>query len=124
MTAWMEHLHMQKPLKGEIFGVPVTLSAISPDGETLEINFVTTDSQGLYKTMWTPPEEGAFTIIANFTGSDSYWGAMAETAIGVISSSESTLLLGLPTGTWVISTTFLVVFVVFAIMAIKRIRKH
>jgi hypothetical protein len=89
MGAWMDYVHMQKPLVGTITGVPVKLSAIAPDGTVIDIGTVTSDSAGLFKKMWSPPSQGAYTIVANFTGSESYWSSAAETAIGVGPASSS-----------------------------------
>jgi hypothetical protein len=64
-------------------GVTVRLSAIDPNGNQVDIGTVTSDSSGLYKVMWTPNTEGAYTIYATFDGSNSYWGSYASTALGV-----------------------------------------
>ena len=83
MTAWMEYQHMQKPKPADAKGVQVTLTAIDPNGNTQNIDTVTSDMQGLYSAIWTPPVEGKYTIVARFDGSESYWSSIAETAIGV-----------------------------------------
>jgi hypothetical protein len=83
MTAWMEHVYKQKPLPMDASGVPVTLDAIAPDGSFVNIGTVTSDMSGMFKKMWTPDDEGEYTIIATFEGTDSYYASYAEAAIGV-----------------------------------------
>ncbi len=123
MTAWMEHLHMQKPLTGDVEGVPVELFAVGPDGRKISIGTVTSDSAGLFMMLWTPPSEGAYKVVANFTGTESYWGSSAETALGVAPGSLSTdwSLLGLPLGAWLIGAVILAVIVVFAALTVRRL---
>jgi hypothetical protein len=83
MTAWMNYLQMQEPLSTTVTGVPVTLTAIDPNGNTQNIDTVTSDASGMFSCLWTPPIEGKYTIIATFNGTESYWSSSAETAIGV-----------------------------------------
>ncbi|MEM2953934.1 MAG: PQQ-binding-like beta-propeller repeat protein [Candidatus Bathyarchaeia archaeon] len=82
MAAWMEYLHMQKPVPAEVKGVPVELYAIYPDGSYKYID--TTVTNGFYGTFshaWTPPEEGTYTIIAVFRGDESYGSSSAATGL-------------------------------------------
>lgn len=83
MTSWMEYLHMQKPRPTDASGVEVSLNTIDPNNNLVHIGNVTSDSNGLFKMMWTPEVPGEYTIIASFVGSESYWSSFAETAIGV-----------------------------------------
>ncbi|MEM2953627.1 MAG: PQQ-binding-like beta-propeller repeat protein [Candidatus Bathyarchaeia archaeon] len=85
MAAWMEYLHMQKPVPAEVKGVPVELYSIYPDGSYKYIDTVTTDplAGGVYGLAWTPPEEGTYTIIAVFRGDESYGSSSAGTIIHV-----------------------------------------
>jgi LPXTG-motif cell wall-anchored protein len=46
--------------------------------------------------MWIPPTQGEYTIIATFSGSDSYGSSYAETAIGVTEAPSPAVL---PTST-------------------------
>ena len=89
MASWMEYLYMQKPKPTNATGVPVHLTAIDPNGNSQNIGAVTSDAMGLYKIMWTPPVPGAYTIVATFAGSDSYYGSSAETAFGVSETSAA-----------------------------------
>jgi len=83
MSSWMEYLHMQQPIPADAKGVDVTLDAIDPNGDFVHIGTVTSDMSGMFSHLWTPENEGKYTIIATFEGSDSYYASYAETAIGV-----------------------------------------
>jgi hypothetical protein len=83
MKPWMEYLYMQQPIPHNATGVPVLLQAIGPDGTLTDIASVTSDAFGNFKYLWTPPTTGAYSILASFLGSDSYYASYAETALGV-----------------------------------------
>jgi outer membrane protein assembly factor BamB len=85
MDAWMAYLNggFPEPATGTIKGVPVTLSALKSDGSSIEIGTVTSDYQGYFSFKWTPPTEDHYRIIANFTGSESYWGSYGATDLAV-----------------------------------------
>ena len=88
MTAWMEYLHMQKPMPSEVKGVPVTLMAIKDDGEVIDLGVVTTNGfYGTFALAWTPEKEGTYTIVASFEGDESYGSSSAATFLHVISVS-------------------------------------
>jgi hypothetical protein len=89
MTTQMEYLHMQLPIDGiwhnkMITGVPVTLTAISSDGNYIDIGTTTTNGYyGTFALAWTPPDEGTYEIIASFESDESYGSSAAATAIAV-----------------------------------------
>jgi len=83
MSEWMEYLYQQQSCPEYVEGVEVTLDAIDPNGNFISIGRVKSDGYGMFKKMWTPENEGEYTIIATFEGSKSYWASYAETAIGV-----------------------------------------
>lgn len=89
MSAWMEYMYMQKPKPTNATGVTVKLTATDSKGSTADIGTVTSDIDGLFKIMWTPPAEGAYKITANFEGSDSYFASHGVTALGVGPASEA-----------------------------------
>ncbi len=84
--SWMEYLYMQKPCPSDAIGVPVKLTAIDPNGNWQDIGTVTSDPDGTFRVMWTPPVEGTYKIFATFEGSNSYWGSSASTGIGIESA--------------------------------------
>ena len=83
MSHWMEYVYMQQSRPTNATGVEVTLDTIDPNGNYVHIGTVTSDASGAYSYMFTPEVSGKYTIIASFTGSESYWGSYAETAVGV-----------------------------------------
>jgi outer membrane protein assembly factor BamB len=83
MSEWMEYLYMQKPCPEQTIGVQVKLTAVDPNGNSVDVGTVTSDGYGVFKKMWTPEIEGEYTIVATFDGSESYWTSYAETALGV-----------------------------------------
>jgi hypothetical protein len=87
-ATYMEYLHIQQPLDGifhniTITGVPVLLLAVDSDGTVTNIGTTTSDVSGCFKTAWTPPKEGVYTVTATFAGSESYGSSWAETAVAV-----------------------------------------
>jgi outer membrane protein assembly factor BamB len=83
MTEWMEYLYMQQQMPMDATGVKVTLDAVDPNGNFINIGTATSDMSGFYSYKWTPEHEGKYTIIATFEGSKAYYSSYAETAIGV-----------------------------------------
>jgi hypothetical protein len=100
-TPWMEYLHMQQPKPTNATGVKVHLTALDANGNTEEIGTVTSDVEGNFRILWTPPIEGAYTVYATFAGSESYYGSSAETSLGVspAASAAAALVTPIPTQT-------------------------
>src|SRR3972149_7712744 len=82
-SAWMEYVYMQKAFPTNATGVEVTLSVLDANGNFREIGTATSDASGFYNLQWTPDISGKFTVVANFKGSESYYGSRAETAFAV-----------------------------------------
>lgn len=106
----------------DVTGVPVVLQAIGSDGSVIDIGTTTTDCQGHFSYMWTPPGEGLYTITAFFAGDDSYWGSWAETPLGVTAFAPA------PAYTLVDLVIIIVVIIVAIIavanfMALRKLRK-
>jgi hypothetical protein len=89
MDTQMEYLHRQFPIAGftgaeVITGVPVTLTAIDSNGNTHDIDTVTTNGYyGTFSYAWTPPIEGTYTVIATFAADESYGSSSAATSVTV-----------------------------------------
>jgi hypothetical protein len=83
MGQWMEYLYMQKTIPGDAKGVDVILTAIDTNGATTNIGTVKSDMAGNFGTMWTPPAEGQYTIMATFAGSKSYGPSFGTAYLGV-----------------------------------------
>ena len=97
--AWMQYLYEQQAIPAQVTGVPVTLSAIDPNGNPQNIGTVTSDMTGNFKMIWTPQISGAYSIIASFAGSKSYGGSYAETSLGVGPKAASPASVGYTTAT-------------------------
>jgi hypothetical protein len=83
MSAWMLYVYKQFNPRPSAAGVTVTIDAYAPDGSYTTIGTVQSDNSGMFKMMWTPDQEGEYTIIATFMGSKSYYASYAQTALGV-----------------------------------------
>ncbi len=80
MGEWMAYVYMQKPMPTNVTGVTVTINALDPNGNYVNLGTTTTDSSGNFGYVWTPPNiPGKYTIIAAFEGSESYFTSSAET---------------------------------------------
>jgi outer membrane protein assembly factor BamB len=105
MSAWMEYLHMQKPIPGNATGVPLTLTAIDPNGNSQTIGTVTSDIGGSYGIEWTPPVEGKYSIMATFAGTESYGSSYATTYLSVSAPAATPAPVATPTPTPVATPT-------------------
>ena len=83
MANWMEYLYMQQPQPTNATGVTVKLDVIDANGNYRNIGEVTTDLTGAYSYAWQPDIPGKYTILASYSGSNSYGSSFAETAIQV-----------------------------------------
>jgi outer membrane protein assembly factor BamB len=85
MATQMEYLHIQHPIDGffhnqTITGIPVSLDAIDPNGNSVHIGDVTTDGySGTFGFEWQPEIAGMYQITATFMGDDSYGSSFATT---------------------------------------------
>jgi hypothetical protein len=83
MSEWMEYVYMQQPSPQDATGVKVHLTAIDPNGNFQDIGYATTDLNGNFGTIWTPPVPGEYHITATFEGTESYWPSDATTYFAV-----------------------------------------
>ena len=88
MSSWMEYTYRQKAKPTNAVGVQVSLDTVDPNGNTVHIGTVTSDSSGMFKKLWIPEVPGEYTVIATFAGSESYWPSNAETATGVTDAPQ------------------------------------
>jgi len=89
MTAWMEYLYEQKPMPTDATGVPVKITAVGPNGQTIDIGTATSDIGGSFGISWTPSDEGTYQITATFEGTNSYGDSFATTYLVVGSASSA-----------------------------------
>ncbi len=89
METQMEFLYMQHPIDGldhnvTMTGVPVTLTALDPNGNSIDIGTVSSDAYyGTFSKTWTPSTVGDYKIVASFAGDNSYGSSSAATAVSV-----------------------------------------
>ena len=89
MTINMEYLHCQMPVDGlwhneTIAGIPVSIDAVDPNGNTAHIaDVVTNGYSGTFGYTWTPTIPGQYTVTATFKGDDSYGSSFAATYASV-----------------------------------------
>jgi outer membrane protein assembly factor BamB len=94
---WMAYVYMQKGRPTNTTGVPVTLSVVDSNGNYREIGSATSDSSGMFTYTWTPDIQGSYTVIASFTGSESYWPSYAESSFAVSNPTQSPAPTATPT---------------------------
>jgi hypothetical protein len=101
MATQMEYLHLQMPIGGlwgneTLTGVPVSLDAIDPNGNSVHIATVTSEGySGTYAYTWTPSITGDYKITATFIGDDSY-GSSFATAYATVAQAPSTTVTPTP----------------------------
>jgi outer membrane protein assembly factor BamB len=83
MSAWMEYVYMKQEKPTNATGIPITVSVIDPNGNNYPVGTTTSDASGAFKLAFNPQVPGEYTIIASFTGTGSYYGSSAETAVYV-----------------------------------------
>jgi outer membrane protein assembly factor BamB len=84
MSSWMEYVYMQQPLPTDATGVEVTIDVIDSNGNYRNIGTATADISGFYSFEWQPDIPGKYTVIATFTGSETYYASYSETAFTVV----------------------------------------
>jgi hypothetical protein len=83
MDAWMEYMFHQRPIPANATGVPVTLTAVDPNGNLVNVGNTTSDKYGNYGLSYTPEVSGKYQIIATFAGSNSYGPSSSTTYLTV-----------------------------------------
>jgi outer membrane protein assembly factor BamB len=118
MSQWMEYLYMQQPKPTNATGVPVTLTAIGPSGNNINIATVTSDANGHFACVWTPPNNELYTIIATFSGTNSYFSSSAETSLAVSAASASS---SAPLDLYIIVATIVIIIAIaIAVVVLSR----
>ncbi len=130
MKSWMEYVYMQKPRPTDATGVQVTISVVDANGNYRDIG-TTTTNDGFFSLNWKPDIEGAYTVYASFTGSESYWPSHAITSFNVDPAGPTAA----PTEAQIQSASdmyfvpaiaglFVLVIVVAIVLALLMLRKH
>ena len=91
MKDWMGFVYQQKPLPTNFTGVPVSIAAVDPNGNTITIGNSITDSSGKFHYTWTAPNvPGDYTVTATFAGTNGYWPSADNTAMTVTEAPQTT----------------------------------
>jgi hypothetical protein len=85
----MEYVYQQQARPANATGVTVSLIALDPNGNYINIGQATSDSNGMYAISYTPNVPGIYKIYASFDGSNSYWPSSAESAISVVNTATT-----------------------------------
>jgi hypothetical protein len=136
MGAWMEYLYMQQPKPTDAKGVTVHLTATDPNGNYQDIGSTTSDIDGKFALMWTPPVPGVYTVKATFDGSNSYYSSYGTTSFGIAQSGISPEIQTptptqapqpatnqAPTTTYIVITATVLIIVAAAAALVLRRRK-
>ena len=83
MDAWMEYLYQNQAKPTNAFGVDVSLSAIDPNGNMVNIGTTTSDVNGNYGLVFKPDVPGTYQILASFAGSKAYGASQSSTYLTV-----------------------------------------
>jgi hypothetical protein len=78
-SQFMEAVYQQQVMPTNITGVPIEISVVDANNNYRLIGTATSDPNGNYAFTWTPDIPGNFYAIANFAGSNSYFGSSAST---------------------------------------------
>lgn len=131
MPKWMEFLHNQSPKPTDAKGVTVTLKAVDPNNNFIDIGETTSNMYGDYGFTWTPEVSGLYQIIANFAGSESYGSSSASTYLTAIeaiaTTPEPTQLPLSAADTYfvpAIAGLFVLVIIVAIVLALLMLRKR
>ena len=131
MTDWMSCIYQQSEKPANIQGVEVTISVVDANGNYRTIGTTTSDASGSYSLAYTPDIAGKYTVITTFAGTNSYYGATAESSFvadeAPISSPTST---NAPVSTTdmyflpAVAAIIAVIIVVGIVLALLTIRKR
>lgn len=80
-SAWMKYVYLQFDRPTNVTGVEVSIDAIDPNGNLVNLGTTTSDNKGFYSLVWQAPDiPGSYKIIATFAGSKAYYPSNSETA--------------------------------------------
>jgi len=83
MTDWMGYIYQQKPSPTSFTGVDVAIIVLDSNNNYRQVGTATTDRTGAFSFLWTPDIAGKYTVIASFTGTNSYWPSSGEGSFAV-----------------------------------------
>ncbi len=83
MSEWMLYIYKQFEMPENATGVEVVFNLVNSTGHVLDLDRTTSDASGQFSYVWHPDNEGTYTILATFEGSEGYYGSRAQTAVVV-----------------------------------------
>jgi hypothetical protein len=133
MSQFMEYVYEQQPEPTNTTGIPITLTAIDPNGNLVTLGTTTSTASGSWGITWTPPAvPGDYTITATFAGTGGYYGSSAQTLVHVVSAptpapptaAPVTGLASFASLEYGIVAVIIVIIIIGAILAILLLRKR
>jgi hypothetical protein len=79
----MSHVYQKLPLSTDFTGVQVAIDVLDSNGNYRNIGTATTDASGTFSLLWSPDIVGSYTVVANFAGTNGYWGSSSRNAFYV-----------------------------------------
>lgn len=130
MSEYMKYVYMQFPAPTNATGVQVVINVLDANGNYRTVGTTTSDANGDFNFLWTPDIEGTYKVYATFTGTNSYWGSTAETAVGITEqeatptpSTQQPLMVEtyfVPA----VASIIVAIFIVGAVLALLMIKKR
>ncbi|HYA77766.1 MAG TPA: hypothetical protein VEF91_03530, partial [Verrucomicrobiae bacterium] len=129
---FMAAVYEQQVMPTDMTGVPITVTAIDPNGNLVTLGATTSTASGYWGITWTPPAvPGNYTIIATFAGTGAYYGSSAQTFAYVGSAPTpapptATPLSQATTQMYVLSigiAAIIVIIIIGAVLALLILRK-
>jgi hypothetical protein len=80
-SEWMKYVYKNLPRPADVVGVEVVVSVLDSNNNYYEVGRTTADSNGAFMCEFTPLIQGEYVVYAEFEGSNSYYGSVAETTI-------------------------------------------
>jgi hypothetical protein len=128
----MAAVYEQQPVPTDMTGVPITVTAIDPNGNFVTLGTTTSLASGAWGLTWTPPNvPGNYTITATFAGTGAYYGSYAQTFVYVGSAPTpppptASPLSQATTQMYVLSigiAAIIVIIIIGAVLALLILRK-
>jgi hypothetical protein len=132
MQDWMGYVYQQQAEPTNFTGVTVTLTATDPNNNAITIGKATTNMNGLYNFIWTPPNvPGKYTVTATFSGTNGYYPSSAQTTMSVSAPPATTTPTSTPASGVATQATLeyigvaiiIVVIIGIAVLALLMMRK-
>jgi len=136
MSTWMDYIHFQMPIDGlhhnvTITGVPISIDAVDPNGNSIHIADITSDLTGTFGYTWNVPSTaGDYQLTATFMGDDSYGSSFTSAFVNVAEGSQSTppadrgTLATMADLMTYLAIGVIIIIIAIAIVGVLILRKH